>query len=430
MDEKGLQIAWTKEEVKRLLETGGVDYQKIDLPYGLSTTGKDRSSTCNKILPKDMTGKTVLDIGCMHGYFCFEALKRGARKAVGVDIDPEAIRKARLLSDCLGLPAEFHLLNIDQEMPEDAFDYVLCLNVLHHLKNPLSVLEKLIELTKERMILEVASIGWHDRRKLGLSVLQGLVLNRSPVMVVGKYQPTKRGALQTFYISRSAIENLLLRHRKVFANLDIFDSDFKHRYVAVAKRRKIKKLLVVAGPTSAGKSTFIEKLLHEEATEIIQKAGLENISSWEVVNAKRVAELKRPEIENLILHYDFLRPFKTKIKNYPNDEALDLLHAADEALILTLWVEPGQLSKQFGEGEMKRDRKRDKVTRKIWKDYGNPGRVLEYYKNWFAFSRTLPARHLVISLTDEPEVFTLEQWEDLFCKGAVERKEIENDERL
>src|SRR5688500_4813236 len=82
---------WSEDQVRKLIETEDFRYQKIDLPYGLSTKGHDRSATARQIFPQDLTGKTVLDLGCSFGFFCFEAVKRGASRVVGFDVDPESI---------------------------------------------------------------------------------------------------------------------------------------------------------------------------------------------------------------------------------------------------------------------------------------------------------------------------------------------------
>ena len=43
----------------------------------------------------DLNGKTVIDFGCGSGILAIAALKLGAAKAIGVDIDPQAIQASR-----------------------------------------------------------------------------------------------------------------------------------------------------------------------------------------------------------------------------------------------------------------------------------------------------------------------------------------------
>jgi 2-polyprenyl-3-methyl-5-hydroxy-6-metoxy-1,4-benzoquinol methylase len=101
---------WTKERIQDLLEREKLVYQKIELPYGLATSGKDRSQTSDMIFADSIKGKSVLDIGCCLGYFCHEAIRRGASRVVGIDVDENRIRQARQIADCLGMDIEFKLL--------------------------------------------------------------------------------------------------------------------------------------------------------------------------------------------------------------------------------------------------------------------------------------------------------------------------------
>ena len=59
-------------------------------------------------------GKTVLDIGCNNGYFVREALKRGAKRAVGVDVS-DCITGARELAKQEGVNAEFWQTSADSK---------------------------------------------------------------------------------------------------------------------------------------------------------------------------------------------------------------------------------------------------------------------------------------------------------------------------
>ena len=49
-------------------------------------------------LPADLTGKTVLDIGCNAGFYSVEMARRGAARVVGIDSDDRYLEQARLAS--------------------------------------------------------------------------------------------------------------------------------------------------------------------------------------------------------------------------------------------------------------------------------------------------------------------------------------------
>src|SRR5258705_4615072 len=164
--QSALRTDWTKEQVESLLREEQFAYHRIELPYGLATAGADRSATADAIFPADLRGKSVLDVGCKYGFFCFEAARRGAARVVGLDVDPDSVRKARLLASCVASPVEFELAGIERESLAGEFDYVLCLNVLHHLADPIAALAKLGAAARERLVLQVPTFRRRDPPKL------------------------------------------------------------------------------------------------------------------------------------------------------------------------------------------------------------------------------------------------------------------------
>src|SRR5690606_3869534 len=52
--------------------------------------------TFQNVLPPDLRGWTVLDIGCNAGYFCIQLKQRGADRVLGIDANPRYLAQARL----------------------------------------------------------------------------------------------------------------------------------------------------------------------------------------------------------------------------------------------------------------------------------------------------------------------------------------------
>ncbi len=82
-------------------------------------------------------GETVLDYGCGSGILTIAALKLGARRAIGVDIDPDAIAAARANARRNGVAGEF----LDGRTP---LTFTAELVVANILANPLKVLAPLL----------------------------------------------------------------------------------------------------------------------------------------------------------------------------------------------------------------------------------------------------------------------------------------------
>ena len=106
------------------------------------------------LIPKDLSGKTILDIGCNSGFFSIEMKRRGAKQVIGIDIMPHVLAQARFVSHWFGLPIELHELSVyDLESLGMQFDIVLFVGVLYHLKHPLYALEKIASVCRETMFL-------------------------------------------------------------------------------------------------------------------------------------------------------------------------------------------------------------------------------------------------------------------------------------
>jgi tRNA (mo5U34)-methyltransferase len=97
-------------------------------------------------IPKDLTGKSVLDIGCNGGFYSMEMKKRGAARVLGVDFDEDYLAQARFAAQVTGLDIEFRQLSVyDVGALGERFDVVLFMGVLYHLRHPLLALDLLYE---------------------------------------------------------------------------------------------------------------------------------------------------------------------------------------------------------------------------------------------------------------------------------------------
>ena len=96
------------------------------------------------VLPEDLSGKTVLDVGCNAGTFSLALKKRGAERVVGIDTEPRYLAQARLAAEVAGLELELHQLSVyDVAKLGRRFDVVLFMGVLYHLRHPLLALDLL-----------------------------------------------------------------------------------------------------------------------------------------------------------------------------------------------------------------------------------------------------------------------------------------------
>lgn len=97
-------------------------------------------------LPDDLSGKTVLDIGCNAGFYSIEMKRRGADLVVGIDSDDRYLKQARFAAGVSGMDIEFEKLSVyDVAALGQQFDIVIFMGVLYHLRHPLLALDLLYD---------------------------------------------------------------------------------------------------------------------------------------------------------------------------------------------------------------------------------------------------------------------------------------------
>jgi tRNA (mo5U34)-methyltransferase len=98
-------------------------------------------------LPADLSGKSVLDIGCNAGFYSMEMKRRGAERVIGIDSDERYLAQARFAAETLGYDnIEFRKLSVyDVGALGERFDVVIFMGVLYHLRHPLLALDLIHE---------------------------------------------------------------------------------------------------------------------------------------------------------------------------------------------------------------------------------------------------------------------------------------------
>lgn len=98
------------------------------------------------VLPEDLGGASVLDIGCNAGFYALEMKRRNAGRVVAIDSDPHYLRQAEFAARQTGLAIEFLQMSVyDVARLGEKFDLVLFMGVLYHLRHPLLALDLLHE---------------------------------------------------------------------------------------------------------------------------------------------------------------------------------------------------------------------------------------------------------------------------------------------
>jgi len=112
-------------------------------------------------LPSDISGKTVLDLGCNSGYLGMKMKKLGAKKVVGIDKSEQYIRQAEFVSKWFDVEIELKKEDVYKYCltSDERFDYVICFGLFYHLRYGLVVLDRLSEMTKSKLFFQSEVVG-------------------------------------------------------------------------------------------------------------------------------------------------------------------------------------------------------------------------------------------------------------------------------
>ena len=128
-------------------------YHSIELRPGVVTPGRAAERNVLPFLgiPDDLSGVSVLDIGCWDGFFSFECERRGAKRVVASDVwetfGRDAFDFARAELNSAVEPVQASVYDLPEVLGGERFDLVLFLGVLYHLRHPLLAIEKVAEVT-------------------------------------------------------------------------------------------------------------------------------------------------------------------------------------------------------------------------------------------------------------------------------------------
>lgn len=357
-------------------ELAGMDslsYQRIDLGSGESTNGDDRSYLLDIVLDEDMSDKTILDIGSFLGYFCIEAAKRGAN-ATGIETDPSNYENAKKIASHLGREIEYINDDFEEAIINRRFDVVLCLNVLHHLLDPVGSIRKIIKISSGKIVIEYCPANFREIFKITKNPLS-IFLSLFPVIYLGDKK--NKTLLRSYLFSDRALQRIFNLHTELFEPIRITNSPFKGRKILEANRRRIKHLLIVAGPTSMGKSTFCRKIMSGEV-DLNEEI---NSTDWRLVHARKLDSINRNP-ENILFHYDLMRPWGTSMRSYNRDPSLDLLKVAEKISVVTLVCPQNALLERHG-AVVDKGKGANKRHNKLLKNYQRRDFVDRWYRAWF-----------------------------------------------
>jgi tRNA (mo5U34)-methyltransferase len=165
---------WTHDDIRSRVEELKPWFHNMDLDgvktapeHFLDDYPSNKWRRFSHALPSDLSGKTVLDIGCNAGFYSIEMKRRGADRVVAIDSDDRYLAQARFAADVKGVDIELRDLSVyDVGRLDEKFDLVLFMGVLYHLRHPLLALDLLREhVVGDMMVFQSMQRGSQDVKK-------------------------------------------------------------------------------------------------------------------------------------------------------------------------------------------------------------------------------------------------------------------------
>jgi ubiquinone/menaquinone biosynthesis C-methylase UbiE len=203
----------------------------------------DSNSTdkLNKLYLPSLEGLSVLDIGCNEGFFCFEALNKGAKRTVGIDRSKLYIEKATKRAEDLSLSQSAQFICQDwQNLPDEKFDIVFLFSALHYAEDQFALIDQIMERVSETgtFILEC---GVHATS------------NKS-------FTKVKRGTDERYYPSLPLLHDFLSKYGyRILGKSVLQKGDPVDRWVVHITHKK-DFCILISGPSLSGKTTLAKIL--------------------------------------------------------------------------------------------------------------------------------------------------------------------------
>ena len=189
-------------------------YHTIDLGGGVVTKGIDDTPLrlARLQFPRDLSGKSVLDIGAWDGFYSFEAERRGAARVVATDHyawhgtgwgTGKGKAGFELARAALGSRVEDVDMDVMGLSPErlGTFDVVLFLGVLYHVPDPLAALQRVSAMTSDLLIVETV-IDMIGISRPAAAFYPGRELNDDPTNWWGPNEAAVAGLLKAVGFTR------------------------------------------------------------------------------------------------------------------------------------------------------------------------------------------------------------------------------------
>ena len=239
----------TREEIISEINRLEPWFHCIDLGDGLRTKSKSAIGeptehprpTWEKVkvcLPDDLSGQSVLDVGCNAGFYCIEMKRRGATRVLGIDSQRELIRQANFVRNVIDLEIDYQRMSVYDLDPRrlGQFDITLGLGLIYHCKHLVLALEKLFLVTRRLLVLETAIYPPQNTPQSFVYPVGGTEPMLHPIAYI-ENQPDAKEAVYNWFLPGTAALTALLKNIG-FDEVKMFPSAESDRAVLACHKKE------------------------------------------------------------------------------------------------------------------------------------------------------------------------------------------------
>lgn len=130
-----------------------------DWPVGV-VDPKELEPLLLSLYPEGLKGKRFLDVACNGGGYSIVAKQLGADYALGFDARDHWVNQAKYCAAALGLQGiDFRVDGAHTFTSDEQFDLTLFKGIFYHLADPVSVMRRIADVTREVVIVDTATGG-------------------------------------------------------------------------------------------------------------------------------------------------------------------------------------------------------------------------------------------------------------------------------